>query len=125
MEEPAVFQAQVVDTEEKTGVERDCPSCLDTFQTVEVQLLWDVKSVGEYECAGAGGCADGTGRPLWGWLSGLVRICWRSQSLSWTQTPHQVQDQILSGHGRSDLDLSNGEVTPAGEEEVGGGWGTG
>lgn len=46
------------------GVERDRLFCLDTYQTVVVVQLWDVRSVGEYECAGAGDCADGTGRPL-------------------------------------------------------------
>lgn len=35
----------------------------DSSPVVVVQL-WDVRSVGEYECAGAGDCADGTGRPL-------------------------------------------------------------
>ncbi len=36
---------------------------VDSSPVVVVQL-WDVRSVGEYECAGAGDCADGTGRPL-------------------------------------------------------------
>lgn len=36
---------------------------VDSSPVVVVQL-WDVRSVGVYECAGAGDCADGTGRPL-------------------------------------------------------------
>lgn len=62
-------------TEEKMGVERDRLFCLDTYQTVVVVQLLDVRSVGEYECAGAGDCADGTGRPLQGWTFGPGRIC--------------------------------------------------
>lgn len=67
--------------------------------------MWDVRSVGEYECAGAGGCADGTGRPSWEWMPGPVRICWRSRSLSLKQTVLQVRHEILSGPDRSSLDL--------------------
>lgn len=38
---------------------------VDSSPMVVVQL-WGVRSVGEYECAGAGDCDDETGRPLLG-----------------------------------------------------------
>jgi len=62
-----------------------------------VVLLWDVRSVGEYECAGAGDCGDGTGRPLVGWTSGPARICYPSQSLNLKQMVLQLQRQHLIG----------------------------
>lgn len=60
-----------------------------------VVQLWGVRSVGEYECAGAGDCDDETGRPLVGQTSGPARICYPSQSSNLKQTVLQLQRQHL------------------------------